>query len=67
MLFKFTIIYLTGHFTQVVWKGTSEVGFGKAKDAKGLVIVVASYRPPGNIAGQFKNNVLAPKKERKQR
>lgn len=52
----------TGHFTQVVWKGTTEVGFGKAKSIDGCkVYVCGSYRPAGNMIGDFKNNVLPPK------
>lgn len=52
----------TGHFTQVVWKGTTEVGFGKAKSSDGCrVYCCGSYRPPGNMLGDFKNNVFPPK------
>lgn len=53
---------VTGHFTQVVWKGTTEVGFGKAKSVDGCkVYVCGSYRPAGNMIGDFKNNVFPPK------
>lgn len=52
----------TGHFTQVVWKETKEVGFGKAKSGGGRVFVVGSYRPAGNMVGSFKDNVPPPKK-----
>ena len=38
----------TGHFTQVVWKGSKKVGFGFASNAKGQVVIVAEYDPPGN-------------------
>lgn len=38
----------TGHFTQVVWKGTKEVGFGYAGG-----YVVGSYFPAGNMMGDF--------------
>ncbi|XP_023341668.1 protein PRY1 [Eurytemora carolleeae] len=49
----------TGHFTQVVWKESSELGVGVAsKD--GRVIVVANYNPPGNFMGKFSRNVPAP-------
>ncbi|MED6269469.1 hypothetical protein CHARACLAT_033424 [Characodon lateralis] len=49
----------TGHFTQVVWKDTKELGVGLATDGN-TVIVVGQYRPPGNYTnkGQFENNVL---------
>lgn len=52
----------TGHFTQVVWKETKEVGFGKAKSSGGRVFVVGSYRPAGNMIGNYKDNVPPPKK-----
>ncbi|KAK7473707.1 hypothetical protein BaRGS_00035034, partial [Batillaria attramentaria] len=51
----------SGHFTQVVWKGSKELGVGKAKDASGKVIVVANYRPAGNMIGTYKENVFPPK------
>lgn len=51
----------TGHFTQVVWKGSKEVGIGKAVTRDGKVIVVANYRPAGNMVGSFAANVLPPK------
>lgn len=51
----------SGHFSQVVWKGSKEMGIGKAEDGKGKTIVVASYRPAGNMMGKFAENVLPPK------
>ncbi|ESO85877.1 hypothetical protein LOTGIDRAFT_130175 [Lottia gigantea] len=48
------------HFTQVVWKGSKELGIGKAKAAGGKIIVVANYRPAGNMIGQFRQNVFPP-------
>jgi uncharacterized protein YkwD len=47
-----------GHFTQMVWKDTEEVGFGKWKDKSGQIYVVANYYPAGNFLGCFKENVL---------
>ena len=49
----------TGHFTQVVWKGSQKLGIGFAvtRDGKTLY-VVAQYSPPGNYQGQFQQNVL---------
>ncbi len=49
----------TGHFTQVVWKGSQKLGAGFAitRDGKSLY-VVAQYSPPGNYMGQFEQNVL---------
>ncbi|XP_031433414.1 uncharacterized protein glipr2 isoform X2 [Clupea harengus] len=50
----------TGHFTQVVWKGTEELGVGLATDGK-TTFVVGQYLPAGNISnpGYFEKNVLA--------
>jgi len=48
----------TGHFTQVIWKGSTKlgVGIGFSSD-KRKVYVVANYSPPGNYQGQFPQNV----------
>jgi uncharacterized protein YkwD len=48
----------TGHFTQLVWAGTSRVGCGRSA-CKGMDIVVCNYDPPGNVATMFDDNVLA--------
>jgi len=46
----------TGHFTQVVWKASRELGIGVAtKD--GRTVVVANYYPPGNFVGKYVANV----------
>ncbi|XP_030579666.1 Golgi-associated plant pathogenesis-related protein 1-like [Archocentrus centrarchus] len=49
----------TGHFTQVVWKASTELGVGIATDGN-TVFVVGQYRPGGNItnAGYYEKNVL---------
>jgi uncharacterized protein YkwD len=47
----------TGHFTQVVWRGTTEVGCGHST-CNGNDIWVCNYDPPGNWEGQYRENVL---------
>uniref|UniRef100_A0A0N4Z2X0 SCP domain-containing protein n=1 Tax=Parastrongyloides trichosuri TaxID=131310 RepID=A0A0N4Z2X0_PARTI len=47
----------TGHFTQLVWKKTKQVGFGVAQNGS-RVFVVCHYTPRGNVIGQFAANVL---------
>lgn len=40
-----------GHYTQMVWSSTTEVGYGMATGPNG-VVVVANYAPAGNRVGQ---------------
>jgi len=40
-----------GHYTQVIWKNTTEVGCGVARSNQGE-IWVCNYNPPGNYQGQ---------------
>lgn len=47
----------TGHFTQIVWKGSKRLGCGFATGARGLYLT-CNYDPPGNRMGQFQQNVL---------
>ncbi|XP_049291534.1 uncharacterized protein LOC125768212 isoform X2 [Anopheles funestus] len=47
----------TGHFTQIVWKDSRELGVGVARNRSGQVFVVANYDPPGNYIGSFAKNV----------
>ncbi len=47
----------TGHFTQVVWRGTKQVGCGHST-CKGNDIWVCEYDPPGNWDGEYRANVL---------
>lgn len=50
------------HFTQVVWKKTTEVGMATATSAD-TWFTVARYKPRGNMgfADDFKNNVPRPR------
>jgi uncharacterized protein YkwD len=48
----------TGHFTQVVWRGTSELGCARAS-CGGIDVFVCEYDPPGNVEGQYRDNVRA--------
>jgi uncharacterized protein YkwD len=57
----------TGHFTQVVWKGSTQLGCGAAQGRATLngtnfnaFYVVCHYAPAGNMMGDFPNNVLQP-------
>jgi len=45
--------YPTGHYTQMVWKDTQEVGCGTGSgDGHSFSILVCRYSPPGNFMGQ---------------
>ena len=48
----------TGHFTQVVWQGSKELGVGKAQARDGKWLVVANYLPAGNFIGRYAENVF---------
>lgn len=51
---------VTGHFTQVVWKASTELGIGKYTGKKGLwtcTYVVARYKPAGNYPTKLEDNV----------
>ncbi|KAJ6091657.1 hypothetical protein N7467_003626 [Penicillium canescens] len=56
-----------GHFSQIVWKGTKEVGcatvvcnsLGNAGGSN-VPFTVCNYSPPGNYDGEYATNVLAP-------
>ena len=53
-----------GHFSQVVWKGSREIGIGRAFADNGqTVYVVCNYLPAGNVIGRFKENVFPSSKK----
>jgi uncharacterized protein YkwD len=47
-----------GYFTQLIWKSSNEVGFGRAKNEDNKWIAIAYYFPPGNMVNEYENNVL---------
>ncbi|KAF9012625.1 CAP domain-containing protein [Cyathus striatus] len=54
----------TGHFTQIVWKATTGVACAVATCPAGTIFsslesnyYVCRYTPPGNVIGQFAQNV----------
>ena len=50
----------TGHFTQVIWRASTQLGVGLAftSDQK-TAYAVANYVVPGNLLGAFPANVPA--------
>lgn len=50
----------TGHFTQVVWKGTKNLGCAIATCSNGRKIYSCNYDPPGNYRGRYEENVSPP-------
>ena len=48
----------TGHFTALIWKPSKEMGFGYAyNESTKIVDVAQNIFPPGNISGQYAENV----------
>lgn len=47
----------TGHFTQLVWRDTTDVGCGRKLCGKRGWYLVCEYSPPGNVEGQFEDQV----------
>ncbi len=42
----------SGHYTQMVWKATTNVGMGEAHCPGGDLVIVAEYSPAGNMMGE---------------
>ena len=49
---------VVGHFTQLVWKGTTQLGMGVARSSKNSVYVVGNYHFGGNYNNEYLKNVL---------
>ncbi|RSM04183.1 hypothetical protein CEP52_006980 [Fusarium oligoseptatum] len=47
----------TGHFTQLVWKDTTDVGCGRKLCGERGWYLVCEYWPRGNVIGQFTDQV----------
>ncbi|KAK1480204.1 SCP-like extracellular protein [Colletotrichum tamarilloi] len=47
----------TGHFTQLIWKDTTDVGCGRKLCGDGQWYLVCEYWPRGNVVGQFTEEV----------
>lgn len=47
------------HFTQVVWKSSKQIGcaWSEAKCPNGWYYFFCEYSPPGNVEGEFAQNV----------
>ena len=52
----------TGHFTQLVWKNSKQLGCG-ASCQNNACVVTCNYYPAGNYLGQFDSNVFPLKEE----
>ncbi len=51
----------TGHFTQLVWKGSGKVGIGRVSGQGASYFetyIVFAFEAPGNMEGDFAANVL---------
>ena len=55
---KINNVFLPGHFTQIVWKGSKEFGIGRSRTKDGKWLVVANFYPAGNFNGENAANVL---------
>ncbi len=48
----------SGYFSQMVWKGSKEVGIGVAEGPENKWVGIANFYPAGNSLGQYQENVL---------
>ena len=51
-----------GHFTQLVWKGSTKIGAGRVCGTEDNTwhdtYIAVNFSPAGNMAGAYKDNVL---------
>jgi hypothetical protein len=52
--------FTTGYFTQVVWNASTRLGIGYASGGS-TSVAVALHNPPGNVEGQYPQNVARPR------
>ena len=52
---------VVGHFTQLIWKGSTQLGIGVARSSKNNVYVVGNYHPGGNFNNMELSNVFRAK------
>jgi uncharacterized protein YkwD len=54
-----------GHFTQLVWKGSTKIGAGRVCGSEDNTwhdtYIAVNFAPAGNMTGAYKDNVLPPK------
>jgi pathogenesis-related protein 1 len=43
--------FVAGHYTQIVWRSSVEIGCGAAS-CEGQTVIACRYDPPGNVIGQ---------------
>lgn len=54
----------TGHFTQLVWNGSTKIGAGRVFGQDGQwweTYIALNFSPPGNMQGDYPANVNRPK------
>ena len=49
-----------GHFTQVMWRGSKQMGIARARAKSGAWYAVANYWPAGNMAEDNPLNISSP-------
>jgi len=51
-VFDPTYDFVAGHYTQIVWRDSIEIGCGIATCAGARSVASCRYHPPGNVIGQ---------------